>query len=466
MSSLHHARYLRFRPFPSDSPEGRAAERLRRAAWTMVAHIVSSATNVLVMVLSVSWTLPYLGVERFGAWMTITSLVTALSFLDLGVGNGLTNRVAQAASENSSNTLRLAISGGLGLLAALSLALLLLLATVAWLLPWEALIKSGSVELVDEVRRATLVFAVLFAVSTFTDGVSRVYHGLQRGYVVFATNTVFTLSGILMLYLASQRQASIPVLVLCVMGTSMFPGLFLWIRLWRKGLFRFTTLSQDVNIEKPKLIRVGVLFFVLQVGTSLGMGIDSLIVSSNLGASAVATYAIVQRIYLIVTQPMLILNGPLWPAYADADARNDRMFIRKTLATAGLITLLYSTSSVFALAWFSEPLIKFWTASVLSSSSDLVYALGAWTVVAAIANCFAMFMNGVGALKPQVIAVTVIVVVGVPLKILVVQSLGISAMVAAFASLFVITLGVLYGFSFRSHITRALGLTREEGRRK
>jgi O-antigen/teichoic acid export membrane protein len=466
MSLIRHARYLRFRPFPTDSPEGRAAERLRRASWTIVAHAVSSAANVLVIVLSVSWTLPYLGVERFGAWMTIASLVAALSFLDLGVGNGLTNRVAQAASEPNSDVLTRAISGGLGLLAALSLALLLVLAAVAWLLPWEALIKSESAALVDEVRYATVVFAILFALSTFTDGVLRVYHGLQRGYLVFATNAVFTFIGILLLYLATRRQASIPVLVLCAMGVPMLPGLFLWLRLWQTSLFRFTAWSRAILVETPKLVRVGVLFFVLQVGTSLGLGMDSLIVSSTLGASAVTTYAVVQRIYLIATQPMLILNGPLWPAYADADARNDRAFIRKTLAAAGLVTLLYSMVSVSVLAWFSEPLIQFWTASIVSPSPDLVYALGGWAVVAAIANCFAMFMNGVGALRPQVVAVTIIVVVGVPLKFLVIRSFGISAMVAAFAAFFVITLGILYGFSFRAHIMRALGLAHQEGSRQ
>ena len=38
-------------------------------------------------------------------------------------------------------------------------------------------------------------------------------------------------------------------------------------------------------------------------------------------------------------------------------------------------------------------------------------------------------------------------------------------MVVAFAALFVITLGVLYGFIFRAHIMRGLGLKRGQSRR-
>jgi len=465
MSLIHFARQMRLRQFPADSPEGRAAERLRRASWTIVTHAVSSAANMLVMVLSVNWTLPYLGAERFGAWMTIASLATALSFLDLGVGNSLTNRVARASAESDANQLSRAISGGIGLLAAMSVVLLLVLTVAAWLLPWQLLIKSASSTLGDEIRCSAVVFASLFAFSTCTEGVLRVYHGLQRGFMVFVTNAVCAFIGLLMLYVATQHHASIPMLLLCTMGASMLPGLLLWFQLWRKKLFRFAAWSRAIMSEKSKLVRVGMLFFVLQIGTAFAWGMDSVIISSTLGASAVATYTVVQRMYLIAAQPMLILNGPLWPAYADADARNDHAFIRKTLATAALVTLLYSAASVAVLAWASDPLIRYWTDSLVVPSPGIVYALGAWAIVAAIANCFAMFMNGVGALRPQVVAVTVIVAVGVPLKYFVARSFGMDAMVVAFAALFVITLGVLYGFIFRAHIMRGLGLKRGQSRR-
>jgi O-antigen/teichoic acid export membrane protein len=413
---------------------------------------------MLVLVLSVSWTVPYLGEERFGAWMTIASLATVLSFLDLGVGNGLTNRIAHAASASDPSELSRAISGGLGVLVALSLALLVLLMVAAWVLPWPMLIKTTLNALDEEVRTAALLFAGLFAVSTCTNGVLRIYHGMQRGFEVFATSAACTLVGLLLLYTATLYRANMPMLLICSMAGSILPGIWLWLRLGRTGLFRLAGWVDATKREKPRLFGVSLLFFVLQIGTALGWGMDSLIISSTLGASAVTSYTLVQRMYLIATQPMLILNGPLWPAYADADARNDRAFIRKTLVSAASVTLVYTASSVLLLAWGSAPLLRRWTGGAVAPPAEIVYALGVWTIVAAMANCFAMFLNGMGILKPQVIAVLVIIAIGVPLKFLVARALGIDAMIYIFSAFFVVTLVTLYGVLYRVPIEDHLGI--------
>jgi len=44
--------------------------------------------------------------------MTIASFVGMLTFLDLGVGNALTNKVAEAAAQDNAESLRRTISGG------------------------------------------------------------------------------------------------------------------------------------------------------------------------------------------------------------------------------------------------------------------------------------------------------------------------------------------------------------------
>ena len=69
-------RYLRLSAFDSSTEQGRSAERYRMAAWSVVANVLSKGMSLTVIVMSVSLTLPYLGAERFGVWMTISSFVT------------------------------------------------------------------------------------------------------------------------------------------------------------------------------------------------------------------------------------------------------------------------------------------------------------------------------------------------------------------------------------------------------
>jgi O-antigen/teichoic acid export membrane protein len=49
------------------------------------------------MVISVPLTLTYLGSERYGMWMAISSIVALLAFADFGLGNGLVNAIAVAS---------------------------------------------------------------------------------------------------------------------------------------------------------------------------------------------------------------------------------------------------------------------------------------------------------------------------------------------------------------------------------
>ena len=77
--------YLRLIPFDTSSEQGRSDERHRLAALTVMANILSRGLGMIAMIFTVKLTVPYLGAERFGVWMTIASFAGMLSFMDLGV---------------------------------------------------------------------------------------------------------------------------------------------------------------------------------------------------------------------------------------------------------------------------------------------------------------------------------------------------------------------------------------------
>src|ERR1035437_1553951 len=84
----------------------RGRERYRRAAATAIATFAAKGANMLVLLISVPLTVGYLGQERYGLWMTITSTLSVLSFADLGVGNGIGNAVAFAMGKSDYRAVR------------------------------------------------------------------------------------------------------------------------------------------------------------------------------------------------------------------------------------------------------------------------------------------------------------------------------------------------------------------------
>src|SRR5580704_14585226 len=91
---------IRFRSFDASTPEGRSKERYRRAALTSLATLAAKGVSIGTLLVTVPLTLAYLGKERYGLWMTISSLVAIFGFADLGMGASLKTLLAAADGRN------------------------------------------------------------------------------------------------------------------------------------------------------------------------------------------------------------------------------------------------------------------------------------------------------------------------------------------------------------------------------
>src|SRR5215207_4315622 len=72
------ASLFRVRPFDTTTPEGRSRERHRRVALTALARAMTRGLGILISLITVPLTIHYLGPERYGLWMTISSFIALL----------------------------------------------------------------------------------------------------------------------------------------------------------------------------------------------------------------------------------------------------------------------------------------------------------------------------------------------------------------------------------------------------
>ena len=73
-----------------------------------------------------------------------------------------------------------------------------------------------------------------------------------------------------------------------------------------------------------KILKIGMLFFVLQLATAVGYESDNIVIAQLLGAEQVSQYAIPLKLFMFV--PLLVGFGysALWPAYGEAIARGEK----------------------------------------------------------------------------------------------------------------------------------------------
>jgi len=82
---------------PRGNDESNQLNRTKRVQATALAAIGTKVVALLTAIVSIRLTLPYLGAERYGMWMTVVSAAAMLSFSDLGMSSTVTTFIASAS---------------------------------------------------------------------------------------------------------------------------------------------------------------------------------------------------------------------------------------------------------------------------------------------------------------------------------------------------------------------------------
>ena len=134
-----------------------------------------AATVALVMV---PLTLECLGKYQNGVWLTISSLLVWVDHMDIGLGNGLRNKLAAHVAHQEMQEARKVVSSTMAMLVCIVFPLLLLLLLLIWYTDVYAFLNVKP-DIIPELRTA-LVCAVALVCMTFVlKFIGNVYMGLQ-----------------------------------------------------------------------------------------------------------------------------------------------------------------------------------------------------------------------------------------------------------------------------------------------
>jgi O-antigen/teichoic acid export membrane protein len=418
-------RWLSRTPVGQDKAEGRSQERHRRVALTAAAAAMAKVLSVGSALISVPLTLHYLGAERFGMWMTISSFIAMLAFADFGIANGVLSMVADAHGRDDHAGIRRAVASGFFLLMGIGVAVLSLFAVVYPVVPWAAVFNVTSAPAAAEAGPALSVFVLCFALNIPLALVPRVQMGLQQGFVASLWQCVGSICGLAGVLWAVHVQAALPWLVLALAGAPLLAAvlnsLYFFLRIRPDLLPRWPSVSRQTC---QKVASSGAVFFVLQLVVAVAYTSDSVVIAQILGAPAVAAYAVPEKLFSLVSLSLAMVLAPLWPAYGEAIARGDSNWVRKTLKRSMVMALTVATVLGLALVFFGPELIRLWVPDAVTPSLPLLLAFAIWKVIEAGGGALAMFLNGVRVIRMQVWCAIPTALLAICLKIALVPQLG------------------------------------------
>ena len=388
--------------------------RLALVLKNIISSFAIKGWSAIVALLMVPLTLKCLGAYQNGVWLTISSLLMWIDQMDIGLGNGLRNRLAVHVAHGDMAEARKVVSSTMAMLACVVLPVMLILVWLIWNTDVYAFLNVIPSQLPE--LHIALTSAVILVCMTFVmKSVGNVYMGMQlpaANNLLLSLGQTLALIGTWLLY-KSGNATFLPIVIVntaapLVTYLLAYPYTFYCLFPILRPSFRF------VNFKSAwELGNLGIKFFWLQLAGLLQFWTANLLISHFFTPEMVTPYQIATRYIGIIMVAFTVICMPFWNATTDAYERSDMEWIRRASHRMNLLTVIFAiamTLMVFISPWVYQ--IWIGNADIVPFPMTVMTALYIFLMI--LSMRYSYFLNGIGALRLQ-LYMTVMAVVFIPL---------------------------------------------------
>ena len=387
--------------------------------------------SISISLLLVPLTLNYLSVYEFGVWLTLSSIFTWINYFDIGLGNGLRNRLAESMAKQDKTLGQIYVSTTFFILSLIITVVFLIFLAFQPYLNWAEILNANPEKVADLNRVIILSFA-FFCLNFLFKIVGIIYAAAQKP----AFNDLITLLGsllsLIVIFILTKTTEGTLMNVAVVFSAA--PTVILLVAYPITFFGYFKDLRPKIRAVKPyyakDLMNLGAQFFILQISGLLIFGTSNIIISRILGPEQVAPYNIAFKYFSIATMVFNIIIAPMWSASTDAFAKGDLLWIKKYMKGMLKISIL-STIGVIVLILGSSIAYRLWIGTAVIIPFMLSFWMGLYTIVVLWSTCFSTFLFGIGKLRIQLINTVIASCLFIPLALWLSKSLGITGIVIA-----------------------------------
>lgn len=388
--------------------------RTVKARKNVLASIALKGIDGLIYLLFVPVTLGYLKPYEYGVWLTLNSILVWIDSFDVGLGNGMRNKLAQAMAADDKEKGKIYVSTTFFMLIIL-MGILILAGTAAEpFVNWYSVLSTTPSE-VGSLDKIVYLTFLIYCLNFIFKFIGNVYLAAQLP----AVNNFFVTAGHLIalavIYILTKTTSGSLLLVAVIYCASplvvyvlAYPVTFLKI---------FPYLSPNIKFFRKKylgdLFNIGILFFILQLSGILLFSLANLLISHIFGPEQVTPYNIAYRYYSLVPMLMALIVAPMWSATTDAYERGEIEWIRNTMKRIRKI-LFMAILILVVMTVASEWVYKIWVGEEVEIGFSISFWMALYTAILIISLAYSNFLNGLGKLRLQTINTVIVALLFYP----------------------------------------------------
>lgn len=369
----------------------------------IIGSVLLKGMSIVVTLALVPLTIDYVNAEQYGIWLTLSSLMTWLTFFDIGLAMGLRNRFAEAKARGETERARQYISTAYAAIGVLALILIAVSIPLCRIVDWCSLLK------VSEMYRAELadVMQVLFGAFAATL-VLAVMSNILIGDQLMAVSSLVGVIGqaivlaVIWILVRTQVHGTLMTLA-CVLA--WIPPVTLLVASVILFFTRYRCYAPSPRMIRPSMVKdllgIGGKFFLITVSMLFIFQLMNVIISRELGPLTVTEYNIAYRYFNTANMVAMLGLAPFWAASTDAYTRGNLDWISAKLRSLEKIVLFMLLPGIFLMVMLSPVVYRLWIGDSVSVTWSTSISIAIYIAVLTISNTYMFIINGIGKVQLQ-----------------------------------------------------------------
>jgi len=399
-------------------------ERSIKLRRNVLASLIMKGITACISLLIIPITLHYVNPTQYGIWLTLSSMIAWFNLMDIGLANGLKNKVAEANATNQVASIKAYISTAYAVLSAIAISIFLLFLVGNNFMDWEYILNFNDPSLKNLNVIASIMMAS-FCVQFFLQPLTSILTALHSAASVSLIFTIGQIGCLVGIYLLTYNTSgSLLYLTLLLTGVPIAVQLLATVWWFKNSLAQYRPNYRSIDLKHARnLLSTGGAFFFVQIGSLILFQTDNIIVTQLFGPEQVTIFNISYKLFSVISILFTIAMTPLWPAFTDAYAKKDIEWIKGVFSRMYKYFLMLTACSL-GLLFFSQKIFSIWLEDRVTIPLELSIAMAIYVIAICWMTIHCYFINGIGKVRLQMYLYIGSTAINIPLTIILGREFG------------------------------------------
>lgn len=371
--------------------------------FNIFGSILSKGGSLLIHILLVPILIRYLNATNYGIWLTLTSILSWCNLLDIGLGDGLRNRFAEALAKGESYAAKSVISTTYISILFIISTFFIIFIIINPFISWTFIVNAER-GIESELNQLTFCLFLLFSIRFILNLIKSILMADQRVSLINFLNVIGnTISLLLMLIIIRcYPDDSLLNVGIILYGTPILVLFLASIYLFNTDYKEFIPSFRYFRIDQVRdLTTLGFKFFFLQITAIILFSTDNLIISQLFNPAEVTKYNIAQKYFYLGLNIFTVFAIPFLPAYADAYFKEDIKWIANAKKKLIFIWRIFSLILIIMFI-FSNNIYEVWIGNEIQIPMLLSLLMALSVIIHMWNSIYLPLINGIGKIKLQI----------------------------------------------------------------